>query len=188
MDPTHDRDTRAATHRPLHPVQVLPPPSRRPGVAAVALAVLLVAAAVSAGVSFRNGRAWERRAGQQATRADGAERRAAELSGQLDTSEATVDRLQGRLRDLADEKAQAEDQREILRVYAKRYRELTEVAGSVSAELSSCIGQLADAMSLIGNPYATGILSQAVSDCRTALDDSQTLQGLIDSMPEPPGS
>ena len=45
-----------------------------------------------------------------------------------------MDRLQGRLRDLADEKA------------------------------------------------------QAVSDCRTALDDSQTLQGLIDSMPEPPGS
>ena len=99
-----------------------------------------------------------------------------------------VGAVNGELRDLADEKAQAEDQREILRVYAKRYRELTEVAGSVSAELSSCIGQLADAMALIGNPYATGILSQAVSDCRTALDDSQTLQGLIDSMPEPPGS
>ena len=95
MDPTHDRDTRAAADRPLHPVQVLPRPSRRPGIAAVALAVLLVAAAVSAGLSFRNGRAWERRAGQQAARADGAERRAAELSGQLDTSEATVDRLQG---------------------------------------------------------------------------------------------
>jgi hypothetical protein len=94
MDPTHDRDTRAAADRPLHPVQVPPRPRRRPHIAAVALAVLLVAAAVSAGVSFRNGRAWERRAGQ----------------------------------------------------------------------------------------------SQAVSDCRTALDDRQTLQGLIDSMPEPPGS
>ena len=103
MDPTHDRDTRAAADRPLHPVQVPPRPRRRSHIAAVALAVLLVAAAVS-------------------------------------------------------------------------------------AELSSCIGQLADAMALIGNLYATGILSQAVSDCRTALDDSQTLQGLIDSMPEPPGS
>jgi hypothetical protein len=72
MDPTHDRNTRAAADRPLHPVQVPPRPRRRPHLAAVALAVLLVAAAVSAGVSFRNGRAWERRAGQQAARADGA--------------------------------------------------------------------------------------------------------------------
>ena len=46
-----------------------------------------------------------------------------------------------RQQQVADEKAQAEDQREILLVYAKRYRELTEVAGSVSAELSSCIGR-----------------------------------------------
>ena len=119
----------------------LPVRAIQDGRAGRSIPVLLVAAAVSAGLSFRNGRAWERRAGQQAARADGAERRAAELSGQLDTSEATVDRLQGRLRDLADEKAQAEDQREILLVYAKRYRELTEVAGSVSAELSSCIGR-----------------------------------------------
>jgi hypothetical protein len=187
MDPTQDRDPRAGYRQP-YPVPPPARPSRRPGIAAVGLALLLVAAAVSAGLSYRNGRAWERRAGQQAARADGAERRAAELRGQLDTSEATVDRLQGRMRDLADEKAQAEDQREILRVYAKRYRELTEVAGSVSAELSSCIGQLADAMALLGDPYATGILSQAASACRTALDDSQTLQALIDSMPEPPGS
>jgi flagellar motility protein MotE (MotC chaperone) len=188
MDPTHDRDTRAAADRSPYPVHVPARRSRRPHIGAVALAILLVAAAVSAGVSYRNGRAWERRAGQQAARADGAERRAAELRGQLDKSESTVDRLQRRMRDLADEKAQAEDQREILRVYTKQYRELTEVSGSVSAELSSCIGQLADAMALIGDPYATGILSQAVSDCRTALDDSQTLQALIESMPEPPGS
>ena len=188
MDPTQDRQPAAAVYRPSFPA---PPPARRgrlPRVAVVGLALLLAAAAASAGLSWRNGRAWERRAGQQAARADGAELRAAELRGQLDTSEATVDRLRQRMRDLADEKAQAEDQREILRVYAKRYRELTEVAGSVSAELSSCIGQLADAMALLGDPYATGILSQAVSDCRTALDDSQTLQSLIDSMPEPPGS
>ena len=188
MDTTHLRDPSTAAHRAPYPA--LPP--RRSGrmarVAVVALLLLVVAATVSAVVSYRNGRAWERRAGQQAARADGAERRAAELRGQLDESEATVDRLQRRLRDLADEKAQAEDQREILRVYAKRYRELTQIAGSVSAELTSCIGQLADAMSLIGNPYATGILSQAVDDCTTALDDSQTLQALIESMPEPPGS
>jgi hypothetical protein len=38
MDPTHDRDTRAAADRPLDPVQVLPRPSRRPGIAALALA------------------------------------------------------------------------------------------------------------------------------------------------------
>jgi hypothetical protein len=162
--------------------------SRMRRTAAAGLAALVVAAAISAGLSYRNGRAWERRAGQQAARADGAERRAAELRGQLDRSESTVGRLQTRIRDLADEKAQAEDEREILRVYAKRYRQLNQVAGSVSAELTSCIGQLADAMALIGNPYATGYLDQAVRDCTTALDDSQTLQELIDSMPEPPGS
>jgi geranylgeranyl pyrophosphate synthase len=188
MDTTHHRDTSAAVHRAPYPAQPPPRSGRMARIAVVALLLLVVAATVSAVASYRNGRAWERRAGQQAARADGAERRAGELRGQLDESEATVDRLQGRMRDLADEKAQAEDQREILRVYAKRYRELTEIAGSVSAELSSCIGQLADAMALIGNPYATGILSQAVDDCSTALDDSQTLQALIESMPEPPGS
>ena len=161
---------------------------RLPGIAAVGLAVLLVAASVAAAVSYRNGRAWERRAGQQAARADGAERRATELGGQLDRSESRVEELQARMRDLADEKAQAEDEREILRVYAKRYRELTEIAGSVSTELTSCIGQLADAMTLIGNPYAYGILDQAVAVCETALDDSQSLQALIESMPPPPGS
>jgi hypothetical protein len=187
MNPTHGSDTGAVADRAPGLVRPQARRSRIPAVAAIGLAVLLVAASVSAVLSYRNGRAWERRAGQQAARADGAERRAAELRGQLDKSESRVDQLQRRMGDLADEKAQAEDQREILRVYAKQYRQLTQVAGSVSAELSSCIGQLADAMALIGNPYAVGYLDQAARDCRTALDDSQTLQALIDSMPEPPG-
>jgi hypothetical protein len=155
---------------------------------AAGLAVLLVAAGTSAVLSYRNGQAWERRAGQQATRAEAAERRATELRGQLDKSEASVDRLQRRIDDLADEKAQAEDEREILRVYAEQYQDLTHTAGSVTDELAVCISELANAMSLIGNPYAsTSYLDQAVDDCRTALDDSQTLQDLIGSMPPPPG-
>jgi TolA-binding protein len=187
IDDTHA----AAPARPASPYLApdLPP---RPGWwrwLAAGLAVLLVAAAASAVLSYRSGRAWERRAGQQTARAEAAERRAAELKGQLDKSEATVAQLQRRIDDLADEKAQAEDEREILRVYAKRYQQLTQAAGSVTDELSTCIGELADAMSLIGDPYAsTGYLDQAVDDCKTALDDSQTLQDLIDSMPPPPGS
>jgi chromosome segregation ATPase len=158
-------------------------------VAGITVALLLVLASTAAAVSYRNGRAWEQRAARQAARADVAERRAGELGRQLDASEARVRDLQQRMRDLADEKAQAEDQREILRVYAKQYHQLTEAAGSVSAELTSCIGQLADAMALIGNPYvSSGYLDQAVSDCRTALGHSQTLQELIASIPRPPGS
>jgi TolA-binding protein len=180
----------APTRAPqLHLAPDAPPRPRWWRWLAAGLAALLLAAGASAVLSYRNGRAWERRAGQQAARAEGAERRAGELRGQLDKSEASVAQLQGRIDDLADEKAQAEDEREILRVYAKRYQQLTQAAGSVTDELSTCIGELADAMSLIGNPYASsGYLDQAVDDCRTALDDSQTLEDLIESMPQPPGS
>jgi TolA-binding protein len=181
----------SAPARPPH-LHLAPGLPARPGWwrwLAAGLAALLLAAAASAVLSYRSGQAWERRAGQEAARAERAERRAAELRGQLDRSEASVAQLQHRIDDLADEKAQAEDEREILRVYAKRYQQLTRAAGSVTDELSTCIGELADAMSLIGDPSAsTGYLDQAVDDCRTALDDSQTLKELIDSMPPPPGS
>jgi TolA-binding protein len=182
-----------APHRtPRPPEPARDPPARtrwRRWLAAGLASLLVVTVAATAVRSYRNGQAWERRAGQQATRADAAERRATELRGQLDTSEASVQQLQRRIDDLADEKAQAEDEREILRVYAKQYRELTQTAGSVTDELAVCISELADAMSLIGNPYAsTSYLDQAVDDCQTALDDSQTLQDLIESMPQPPGS
>ena len=185
MDPgAPARQPPSASFPPDHPAR-----SRWWRWLAAGLVVVVVAAGTSAVLSYRNGRAWERRANQQAGRAEAAEQRAGELRGQLDTSEASVDRLQRRIDDLADEKAQAEDEREILRVYAKQYRELTQTAGSVTDELAVCISELANAMSLIGNPYAsTGYLDQAVDDCQTALDDSQTLQDLIESMPQPPGA
>jgi predicted nuclease with TOPRIM domain len=158
-------------------------------VTAVAVALLLVGLGGAGLTSYQNGRAWEERAGREAVRADAAERRAGELREQLDASEARVDDLQERMNDLADEKANAEDQREILRVYAKRYKELTDLAGGVSLDLSSCIAQLADAMSMLGNPYASPTyFDLAVSDCRTALDNSETLQQLIAEMPKPPES
>ena len=158
-------------------------------VAGIAVALLVAIASTAAVVSYRNGRAWEQRAGRQAARADVAERQAGALGVQLDASEARVGDLQRRMSDLADEKAQAEDQREILRVYARQYHQLTGAAGGVSAELTSCIGQLAEAMALIGNPYISSTyLDQAISDCRTALDHSQTLQDLIAGMPKPPSS
>jgi chromosome segregation ATPase len=179
--PTHATQLHLAPDAPLRP--------RWWRWLAAGLAALLVAAGAATVLSYRNGQAWERRASQQTARAEGAERRADELRGQLDKSEANVAQLQRRIDDLADEKAQAEDEREILRVYAERYQQLTRAAGSVTDELSTCIGELADAMSLIGNPYASSsYLDQAVADCQTALDDSQTLQDLIESMPQPPGS
>jgi TolA-binding protein len=184
-------DRSAPTHAPpqLHFARDAPLRPRWWRWLAAGLVALLVATGAATVLSYRNGQAWERRAGQQTARAEGAERRADELRGQLDKSEANVAQLQHRIDDLADEKAQAEDEREILRVYAERYQQLTRAAGSVTDELSTCIGELADAMSLIGNPYASsGYLDQAVADCQTALDDSQTLQDLIESMPEPPGS
>jgi hypothetical protein len=158
-------------------------------VVGVAVSVLVMGAGGAVLASYQNGRAWEDRAGKEAVRADAAERRAGALREQLDASEGRVDDLQERMSDLADEKANAEDQREILRVYAKRYKELTDLAGGVSADLSSCIGQLADAISTLGNPYASPTYFElAVSDCRTALDNSQTLQQLISEMPKPPDS
>jgi hypothetical protein len=165
-------------------------PSRRFRlVVGIAVALLLAITSTSAALSFRNGRAWERRAGSQAARADRAERQAELLGSQLDASEAKVGDLQQRMTDLADEKAQVEDQREVMRLYAKRYQEVTKAAGAVTAELTTCISELADAMSALADPYAsTSYLDQAVADCRRALDDSQALQTLIDGMPAPPSA
>jgi hypothetical protein len=165
-------------------------PSRRTRLLVwIAMALLLAVTSTSAAWSFRNGRAWEQRAGVQAARADRAERQADLLGTQLDASEAKVGDLQQRMGDLADEKAQAEDEREVLRVYAKRYQQLTTSAGTVTSELTTCIGELADAMAALADPYAsTAYLDQAVTDCRQALDHSQALQELIDGMPPPPGS
>jgi chromosome segregation ATPase len=155
----------------------------------VAITLFVMATGSSAVMSYQNGRAWEDRADWQANRGDAAERQARELRRQLDASESRVSNLQQRMRDLANEKANAEDQREILRVYAKRYKELTEVAGGVSAELSSCITQLAEAISLLDNPYVSSTyFDLAVSDCQRALDNSETLQALIAEMPKPPES
>ena len=176
----------------VRPVEVVYAPAARErrrwpvGVLAGLAALAVVVAGSSALVSWRNGSAWERRAAQQETRAVTAEGRARELHKQLNTSEAQVAALQRRTNSLANEKAQAEDEREILRVYAKQYRNLTVRADSVSSELTSCIGQLAG---ILGDPYASyGVFSTALDGCERALADYRALQALIDSIPPPPGT
>jgi hypothetical protein len=155
--------------------------SDRPGARpwpVVAAAVLAAAITLTAGgsalVSWRNGQAWE-------TRAVAAERQVADLNAQLDKSEGAVGSLTTRTRDLADEKAKAEDEREALRLYAKKHAELTRAAGGVSQQLTACIEQLASSAGA-----ASWQVDQTVKGCREALADYQTLQSLIDSMPATP--
>jgi hypothetical protein len=142
--------------------------------AAVLAAAITLTASGSALVSWRNGQAWE-------TRAVAAERQVTDLNAQLDKSEGAVGSLTTRTRDLADEKAKAEDEREALRLYAKKHAELTRAAGGVSQQLTACIEQLASSAGA-----ASWQVDQTVQDCRDALADYQTLQSLIDSMPATP--
>jgi hypothetical protein len=152
-------------------------PGQRPWplrVAAVLAALITLVASGSALQSYRNGRAWE-------SRAVVAERQVVTLSEQLEKSESAVGSLTDRTRDLADEKAKAEDEREALRLYARKHAELTRAAGGVSQQLTACIEQLAGSSGM-----ASWQLEQTVADCREALADYQTLQSLIDSMPATP--
>jgi hypothetical protein len=172
--------------RPAELVYAPEEPGRRrwpvPVIAGIA-ALILVVTGVCALVSWRHGAAWQRRAQQQEARALTAERRAGDLRKQLNASEADVARLQQRTNALANEKAQAEDEREILRVTAKQYGQLTARADAVSAELTGCIGALAGSM---GAPDA-GSLDLALDTCERALDDYAALEALIDGI-SPPGT
>jgi septal ring factor EnvC (AmiA/AmiB activator) len=150
----------------------------------VAALLLVVLAVVAAAISFNNGRAWQDRARRQEARATTAERQAAALRVQLDRSEAAVRDLQSRMGALADEKAQVEDQREGLRVYARNYKQLIQMAGDVSTDLTTCITELARAMA---DPYSSYSLSYAVSYCERALDNYGQLQQVIDGLPTPSG-
>jgi cell division protein FtsB len=161
VDDPSPPDERPASASSPHPPPVErahgePPPVDGPRrgrrVLGVALAVLVAAAGVGIGFQQRQVAAsWQQRAQETATvrddalgRVDALQRQLDEVADALAVSESDVVELEDRVRELADEKAQAEDVATTTGVERDTLVELSSaIAGSIGA-LDGCVDELFD--------------------------------------------
>ena len=137
-----------------------PPPRRRRWPTAVLVVLLLLATvgavtATLAAVDQRDVAAqWEERALALEAQRDIVDEQRAEVVDQLEVtrdalvaSERDVDELEDRVRDLADEKARAEDTATTVQVERDVFIELSELISDATGALDSCVTQLFDLQS-----------------------------------------
>ena len=127
-------------------------PRRWPWITVSVLALL--GAGIAAGVALdqrATAAQWEDRAAAFEAQRDDAAERSAELSGQVDealdaleTSERDVDELEDRVRELAEEKARAEDDVTTVQVQRDTFVELSEQVADATESLDTCVELLFD--------------------------------------------
>lgn len=123
----------------------------------IVLLVLLLVGAIGGGVTAAMvaadqrdvAAAWQERAADLERQLDEVDEDRAELADQLDeavdaltTSESDVTRLEERVRDLAEEKARAEDTATTVSVERDVFRELSEMVSEVTTALDTCVTRL----------------------------------------------
>ena len=153
----HDEFGDATSRPPAEPAPVwtaTPPsrPARRRWPWIVALVIAVAATAVSAGIALEQREVaaqWRDRAWALEIQRDDALGRGAALQTQLDdvaraldTSEIDVERLEGRILELADEKAQAEDTATTVQVERDVFVDLSERVTAATDALDDCIDRL----------------------------------------------
>ena len=148
--------------------------SRRWGLTAALAVAILGAAGVGAWAAdtYRTGSEWQERAIAEIQRADAAEARVAELLAERDDladrlarSEADVADLEGRLAELAGEKAGAEDTAALAAEVAEDLAHLSQRGAEVGAALRACV---ADTVALTNDVLAAapGALDPAATNAR----------------------
>ncbi len=166
----------------------------------VALAVAILGAAGAgawAADTYRTGSQWQERAIAETQRADAAEARVAELlserddlADRLERSEADVADLEGRLAELAGEKAGAEDTAALAAEVAEDLAGLSQRGAEVGAALRACV---ADTVALTNDvlaaapgaldPVATNArIDEINSGCAAAEDDYARLLEDLDAV------
>ena len=138
----------------IQPGEAVPwrPPRRRLRRAGLALLVLLVAAgAVGTGLAYADGRRWEKRADETADRLrltrnelGAADAHIGQLRGELATA-------QGEARRLADERTEAQGQRDDARAAAELLADLATIASDVADDLEECVDLSSELTHVIAN-------------------------------------
>ena len=138
----------------------------------VALVLAVAAAVASAGIALEQREVaaqWRDRAWALEIQRDDAVGRGAALQTQLDdvarlldTSEMDVERLEGRILELADEKAQAEDTATTVQVERDVFVELSERVAAATDALDDCVDQLFELQASSGDAFNRSSLGEPV--------------------------
>lgn len=154
-------------------------PARRFAVAACAvLLIVAIACATVAVVTWRNGDRWRDLAIARGERAE-------QLAGQLTISEQDVATLEARIRQLANEKAQAEDQREVAEGTAGAAAGAAEVADLID-RCTTAVEELraAAADPAVGDATVRALADEAVSACGAARRAGAELVDALGGLPD----
>jgi cell division septum initiation protein DivIVA len=151
----------------------------------VGLVVLLVAAVAWGVVAWRRGEQWHDRADSRGELLD-------ELESEMTTANEEITALEGRLDELASEKAGTEDEREAAVITADQLEELVRQAGLVATDLDTCARGAVDVVNLVNSlgEYDVEQVNTYVVDvqdvCGRALAGNDALQQAIESLDQPP--
>jgi hypothetical protein len=166
---------------------------RRTGARALVIALVVVAAAavVWGVVSWQRGDQWRDRADARAEVLD-------ELESQLAAANEEITALEGRLDELASEKAGTEDEREAAVITADQLEELVRQAGLVATDLDTCARGAVDVVNLVNSlgeydvEEVNAYVVEVQDVCGRALAENDALQQAIESIdqaePQPAGS
>lgn len=166
------------------------PPRRRPWVLALTASVLLAAVAAGVAVDQRDVAAqWRAQAQALEAERDMLAVSVEELLDQVDeasaalrVSEADVTRLEARLRELAEEKARAEDTATTVRVERDAFRSVSEQIAGATTALDGCVDRLFELQrasvaafnrSAAGEPVDVGPLNEQADQVAAFCDDAR---------------
>ena len=152
-------------------------PGRRRLVAA-GVGGLALALGGAAWVSFARGSEWKERAADRGARVSA-------LEGELRMAEADVQTLEGRVDELAEEVASAQDQRSVAELTADQAQELAALAGAIAEDLAACVEGTTELVGIVRDleaydpAAASGYAERVDETCGRALAGNDLLQDAL---------